>query len=63
MHFFWLFLVWMVYSILVVGVLEAYSERNPRSVHGAGTAVIVGGVVAVCLSVVIFWFGPIGPWH
>jgi hypothetical protein len=62
MHFFWLFLVWMVYSILTIGVLEAYSERNANAVRGAGKAMVIGGVVAVGLSVVIFWFGPVGPW-
>ena len=62
MHFFWLFLVWMVYSILAVGVLEAYSERNAEAVRGAGAAMILGGVLAVLLSVVIFWFGPVGSW-
>jgi len=52
----------MAYSILIIGVLEAYSERNPHAVRGASTAVVIGGVVAVCLSVAIFWFGPVGPW-
>lgn len=62
MHFFWLFLVWMVYSILTIGVLEAYSERDTQSVRGAGTAMVVGGIIAVILSVVILWFGPVGSW-
>lgn len=62
MHYFWMFLVWMVYSILAMGVLEAYSERNARSVRGAGVAMVVGGIVAVVLSVAILWFGPVGPW-
>lgn len=62
MHFFWLFLVWMVYSILAIGVLEAHSERNADAVRGAGTAMILGGVLAVLHSLVIFWFGPVGPW-
>lgn len=62
MHFFWMFLVWMVYSILAMGVLEAYSERESQSVRGAGKAMIIGGIIAVSLSVVILWFGPIGPW-
>ena len=62
MHYFWMFLVWMVYSILAIGVLEAYSERNARLVRGAGTAIVVGGILAVILSVVILWFGPVGPW-
>ena len=62
MHYFWMFLVWMVYSILTIGVLEAYSTREADAVRGAGTAMVVGGIVAVVLSVVILWFGPIGPW-
>lgn len=62
MHYFWMFLVWMVYSILAIGVLEAYSERSSQSVRGAGTAMIVGGVVAVVLTVTILWFGPVGSW-
>lgn len=62
MHIFWLFLVWMVYAILGIGVLEAYSDRNPQSVRGAGTALVVGGILAVVLSVVILWYGPIDPW-
>lgn len=62
MHFFWMFLVWMVYSILTIGVLEAYSERDARLVRGVDTAMLVGGIIAVILSVVILWFGPVGPW-
>lgn len=62
MHYFWVFLVWMVYSILGIGVLEAYSERDARLVRGAGVAMVVGGILAVALSVVILWFGPVGPW-
>ncbi len=62
MHVFWLFVVWMVYGILAMGVLEAYSERDSRLVRGAATAMVVGGVVSVALSVVILWFGPIDPW-
>ncbi|MGH3650046.1 MAG: hypothetical protein ACRDU9_04995 [Acidimicrobiia bacterium] len=62
MHIFWLFLVWMIYSILVIGVLEAYSERDPTLVRGAGAAVLFGGILAVALSVMILWFGPIKPW-
>jgi len=62
MHFFWLFLVWMVYSILAIGVLEAYSDRNADAVRGAGTAMVLGGVIAVLLSLAIFWFGPVGSW-
>lgn len=57
-----MFLVWMVYSILGIGVLEAYSERDARLVRGAGVAMVVGGILAVALSVVILWFGPVGPW-
>jgi hypothetical protein len=62
MHIFWLFLVWMVYAILGMGVLEAYSERDAKLVRGAGTAMVLGAIVAVTLSVVILWFGPIDPW-
>jgi len=57
-----MFLVWMVYSILAIGVLEAYSERDTRLVRGAGTAMVIGGILAVILSVVVLWFGPVGPW-
>ena len=52
----------MVYFILGMGVLEAYSERDARLVRGAGTAMIIGGFVSVILSVLILWFGPIEPW-
>lgn len=52
----------MVYSILAMGVLEAYSERDSRLVRGAGAAMVIGGIVAVVLSVAILWFGPVGPW-
>lgn len=62
MHYFWMFLVWMVYSILTIGVLEAYSERGTQSVRGAGKAMVIGGMIAVALSVIILWFGPVGPW-
>ena len=62
MHIFWLFLVWMVYSILAIGVLEAYSERDANAVRGAGTAMLIGGILAVFLTVVILWFGPLEPW-
>ena len=62
MHYFWMFLVWMVYSILAIGVLEAYSERETQSVRGARTAIMVGALIAITLSVVILWFGPVGSW-
>lgn len=62
MHYFWMFLVWMVYSILAIGVLEAYSERDTQLVRGAGTAMMIGGLIAIVLSVVILWFGPVGRW-
>jgi uncharacterized membrane protein YeiB len=52
----------MVYAILGMGVLEAYSERDAKLVRGAGTAMVLGAIVAVTLSVVILWFGPIDPW-
>lgn len=61
MHWFWLFLIWMVYSILAMGVLEAYSERDERLIRGAGAAMIVGAVLAVSLSVIVLWFGPLDP--
>jgi hypothetical protein len=62
MHYFWMFLVWMVYSILAIGVLEAYSERETQSIRGARTAIMVGALIAITLSVVILWFGPVGSW-
>jgi hypothetical protein len=52
----------MVYSILAIGVLEAYSERETESVRGARTAIMVGALIAITLSVVILWFGPVGSW-
>jgi hypothetical protein len=61
MHWFWLFLVWMVYSILAMGVLEAYSERDERLVRGAGWAMVIGAIIAVTLSILILWFGPLDP--
>ena len=61
MHWFWIFIVWMVYSLLVMGVLEAYSQRDARLVRGAGVALVVGALIAVTLSVTILWFGPPNP--
>ncbi len=61
MHWFWVFLIWMLYAILAMGVLEAFSERDERLVRGAGTAMLVGGLVAISLTVAILWFGPIDP--
>lgn len=60
-HWFWLFIVWMVYATLVMGVLEALSERDERLVRGAGTALIVGALLAVVLSIFILWTGPPNP--
>ncbi len=51
----------MVYSLLVMGVLEAYSQRDARLVRGAGAALVVGALIAVTLSVTILWFGPPDP--
>ena len=51
----------MVYATLVMGVLEAYSERDERLVRGAGTALVVGGLIALALSVFIMWNGPPNP--
>lgn len=58
-----MYLVWTLYSLLAMGVLEAASERNPNSVRGAGKAMVIGGIIAVSLSIVILWFGPVGPWE
>ena len=54
-------MVWMVYAILAMGILEAYSERDERLVRGANTALVVGAVIGVILTIVILWFGPIDP--
>ena len=54
-------MVWMVYAILAMGILEAYSERDERLVRGASTALVVGAVIGAILTIVILWFGPIDP--
>lgn len=53
--------MWMVYSIMLMGVLEAYSERDARLVRGAGVALVVGALLATTLTVAILWFGPVDP--
>lgn len=60
MHWLWIYIVWMVYALLAMGILEAASDRT-QNLRGAGTALITGAVLGLVLTVVILWFGPIDP--
>lgn len=60
MHWLWIYIVWMVYALLVMGVLEAASDRT-QNMRGARTAIVAGAVLGLVLSFVILWFGPIDP--
>ena len=59
-HWLYLYLVWMVYILLIMGVLEAAADRT-QNLRGAKTALIGGALVAVTLSIGILWFGPLDP--
>jgi multisubunit Na+/H+ antiporter MnhB subunit len=50
----------MVYILLAMGVLEAASDRT-QNLRGARTALAVGAVLGVALTLAILWFGPIDP--
>lgn len=60
MHWLFIYLVWMVYALLVMGVLEAASDRT-QQMRGARTALVGGAILGLVLSVVILWLGPIDP--
>lgn len=60
MHWLWIYIVWMVYAVMVMGILETASDRT-QNTRGAGTALVLGAVLGVILSVTILWFGPIDP--
>ena len=60
MHWLLIYLVWMLYILLGMGVLEAASDRTD-DLRGAPTALIGGAVLGLTLTVVILWFGPVDP--
>ena len=60
MHWLWVYIVWMVYALLVMGILEAAADRT-QNMRGAGTALITGAILGAVLTLVILWFGPVDP--
>ncbi len=60
MHWLFIYIVWMVYILLAMGVLEAASDRT-QDLRGAGTALVVGAAIGAALTLAILWFGPIDP--
>jgi multisubunit Na+/H+ antiporter MnhB subunit len=60
MHWLFIYIVWMVYTLLAMGVLEAASDRT-QDLRGARSALIVGAVLGAALTLAILWFGPIDP--
>ena len=60
MHWLLIYIVWMVYALLCMGVLEAASDRT-EDLRGAKTALWVGAGIGVILSVLILWLGPTDP--
>ena len=60
MHWLFIYLVWMLYILLVMGVLEAASDRTD-DLRGAGTALVSGAVLGLILTVLILWLGPLDP--
>jgi multisubunit Na+/H+ antiporter MnhB subunit len=60
MHWLFIYIVWMVYTLLAMGVLEAASDRT-QDLRGARSALIVGAVLVAALTLAILWFGPIDP--
>ena len=60
MHWLLIYIVWMLYSLLAMGILEAASDRAD-DLRGAGTALVAGAVLGVLLIVLILWFGPLDP--
>ena len=60
MHWLFIYIVWMVYALLAMGVLEAASDGT-QDLRGAKTALIAGAVLGLLLSLVILWFGPVDP--
>jgi multisubunit Na+/H+ antiporter MnhB subunit len=55
-----IYIVWMVYILLAMGVLEAASDRT-QNLRGARTALVVGATIGAALTLTILWFGPIDP--
>lgn len=60
MHWLLVYLVWMVYALLCMGVLEAASDRT-QDMRGAKRALWIGALVGVGLTITILWFGPTDP--
>lgn len=60
MHWLFIYIVWMVYILLAMGVLEAASDRT-QDLRGARTALVVGAVLGAGLTLTILWSGPIDP--
>ena len=60
MHWLFIYIVWMVYILLAMGVLEAASDRT-QDLRGARTALVVAAAIGAALTLAILWFGPIDP--
>ncbi len=60
MHWLLIYLVWMLYILLGMGVLEAASDRT-NDLRGARTALVAGAVFSLMMTVLILWFGPVDP--
>ncbi|MEA1904195.1 MAG: hypothetical protein U9N56_11815 [Actinomycetota bacterium] len=60
MHWLLIYIVWMVYILLAMGILETASDRTQR-LQGAGKALALGAFLGVLLTTAILWFGPIDP--
>jgi len=60
MHWLFIYIVWMVYALLAMGILEAASDRT-QNLRGAGKALTIGAIIGVLISTAILWFGPTDP--
>ena len=58
MHGLYLYLLWMVYILLIMGVLKAATDRT-QNLRGPKTALIGGAPLPVVVSIGIRWFGPL----
>ena len=60
-HWLFVYIVWMVYAVLVMGILETAADRQEDELRGSGRALIIGAVIGLILSITILWFGPTDP--
>ena len=44
MHWLFIYIVWMVYALLAMGILEAASDRT-QNLRGAGKALTIGAII------------------